>query len=143
MVLVALVAIGSIGVAIFNEVDYLPEHSIAALTAFGTGWIALVVFGLGVWNDPRWSKAWSWLSVFGGLASFVALVLYIVPTFVGRTNVPAWVAAVYPGGSERAIVVPLVLWLVALGIRLQAGFPGAREKLESASRLSPELLNRA
>ena len=123
MVLLAVVAMGSIGVAVFNEVDYLPEHSISALTASGIGWLALVVFGVGVRNDPSWSKAWSWLSILGGLASLVALILYVVPTFLGRNNVPGWVAAVYPGGSERAIVVPLVLWMIAVGVRLYWGVP--------------------
>jgi len=125
VVLVAIVAIGGIGVAVFNEVDALTEHSISALIAFGVGWLALVVFGVGVRNDPNWSKTWSWLSIVGGVASFVALVLYVVPTFVGRANVPNWVAAVYPGGSERAILVPLILWLIALGVRLVRGFPEA------------------
>jgi len=124
--LVAIVALGAIGVAVFNEVDARTEHLISALIAFGVGWIALVVFGVEVRRDPNWLKSWSWLSILGGLASFVALVLYVWPTFVGRTNVPGWVASVYPGGSERAILVPLILWLIALGTRLNRGFPEPR-----------------
>jgi hypothetical membrane protein len=127
LILVAIVALGSIGVAVWNEVDALELHSISALTAFGVGWLALVLFGLSIRNDPRWSKGWAMLSVLGGLASLAALVLYVVPTFVGRANVPGWVAAVYPGGSERAILLPLILWLIALGVHLYR-LPGATEE---------------
>jgi Protein of unknown function (DUF998) len=116
--LVGIVALGAIGVAVWNEVDALELHSISALTAFGIGWLAMVLFGLDVRNDPRWRPGWSLLSILGGIASLVALVLYVVPTFVGRANVPAWVASVYPGGSERAILLPLILWLIALGLHL-------------------------
>jgi hypothetical membrane protein len=118
LVLVAVVAIGAIGVAVWNEVDALELHSISALVAFGLGWVAMVVFGLYCRNDPRWSGGWSALSLLGGLVSFVALLLYVIPTFLGRANVPSWMAAIYPGGSERAIVVPLVLWLIAIGAHL-------------------------
>ena len=79
LALLVVVAVGSIGVAVFNEVDYLPEHSIAALSAFGTGWIALVVFGIGARKDPHWSTTWSGLSIVGGLASLIALVPYASP----------------------------------------------------------------
>lgn len=118
LVLIVIVALGAIGVAVWNEVDALTLHSISALTAFGLGWIAMVLFGVYVRNDPRWKPGWSLLSILGGVASLVALVLYVVPTFVGRANVPAWVASVYPGGSERAILLPLILWLIALGFHL-------------------------
>jgi len=121
VVLVAIVALGAIGVGVWNEVDALTLHSISALIAFGTGWIALVLFGIDTRKDPRWGKGWSTLSILGGLVSLGALILYIVPTFVGRANVPGWVAAVYPGGSERAILVPLILWLIALGFHLVRG----------------------
>jgi hypothetical membrane protein len=122
VVLVAIVALGSIGVAAWNEVDYLTLHSISALIAFGLGWVAMVVFGVYVWSDPRWGRTWSILSVVGGLVSAVALVLYVIPTFAGRANVPSWIAAVYPGGSERAIVLPLVIWIVAMGVQMLRGF---------------------
>jgi hypothetical membrane protein len=118
LVLIGIVALGAIGVAVWNEVDALELHSISALTAFGIGWLAMVLFGLDVRNDPRWRPGWSLLSILGGIVSLAALVLYVVPTFVGRANVPAWVASIYPGGSERAILVPLIVWLIALGVHL-------------------------
>ncbi len=117
-VLMAIVALGAIGVAVWNEVDALELHSISALTAFGIGWLAMVLFALDVRKNPNWTRAWSPLTLVGGLVSLVALVLYVVPTFVGRTNVPSWVAAIYPGGSERLILLPIVLWLIALGTHL-------------------------
>ncbi|MHB1435824.1 MAG: DUF998 domain-containing protein [Thermoplasmata archaeon] len=119
--LIALVAVGAIGVAIWNEVDALVLHSISALIAFGLGWIALVLFGVYARNDARWKGGWSPLSILGGIVSFIALILYVIPTVAGRTNVPSWVAAIYPGGSERLIVAPLVVWLVAIGIQLARG----------------------
>jgi len=126
-VLLGIVAVGSIGVAVWNEVDALTLHSISALTAFGLGWLALVLFGVDVRREAGWSRSWSILSIVGGIASLTALVLYAIPTAVGRANVPSWMAAIYPGGSERAIVLPLVLWLVALGLRLVLGRPGEPE----------------
>jgi len=121
--LVAIVAIGSIGVAVFNEVFYLPLHAASALTAFGLGWVALVTFGIYIRKQPGWSPAWSILSILGGIASFTALILFAIPTRLGSANSPEWIAAIFPGGSERAIVVPLVLWLIALGARLLWGLP--------------------
>lgn len=121
VVLVAVVALGAIGVAVWNEVDALELHSISALIAFGLGWVAMVAFAAYAHRDPRWRGGWSAWSLLGGLVSLVALVLYVIPTTVGRAHVPGWMAAIYPGGSERLIVVPLVLWLVAIGARLARG----------------------
>jgi hypothetical membrane protein len=121
VVLITVVAIGAIGVAVWNEVDALELHSISALTAFGLGWVAMVAFAAYARSDPRWKGGWSLLSLLGGIVSLVALILYVIPTFVGRVNVPGWMASIYPGGSERLIVVPLVLWLIAIGVRLALG----------------------
>jgi len=119
--LIAIVAVGTIGVAVWNEVDALELHSISALTAFGLGWVAMVTFAVYVRGDADWKGGWSTWSLLGGIVSLIALVLYVIPTFAGRANVPAWIASIYPGGSERLIVVPLILWLVALGVRLARG----------------------
>jgi hypothetical membrane protein len=131
--LIVVVALGAIGVAVWNEVDALELHSVSALIAFGLGWVAMVVFGVYARSDARWGAGWSWLSILGGVVSFIALVLYVVPTFVGRTNVPSWVASVYPGGSERLIVVPLVIWLVAIGAQLVRGLPTPPSATDRAS----------
>jgi hypothetical membrane protein len=125
LVILGIVALGAIGVAVFNEVDALELHSISALIAFGTGWIALVLFGVYARGAPAWKGVWGLLSILGGLVSLVALVLYVVPTFVGRTNVSSWVASIYPGGSERLIVVPLILWMVAIGVHMVRGADSA------------------
>lgn len=126
---ILLVIVVALGVVVWNEVDALTLHSISALIAFGLGWVAMVLFGLYGRKDARWGAGWSGLSLLGGVVSLIALVLYVVPTVVGRANVPGWVASVYPGGSERAIVVPLVIWLVAIGLQLLRGVakPGAAE----------------
>jgi hypothetical membrane protein len=118
LVLIVIVALGAIGVAVWNEVDALELHSVSALTAFGLGWLAMVLFGVYVRNEPRWKPGWSVLSLLGGAVSLLALVLYVVPTYVGRANVRGWVAAIYPDGSERAILLPLIVWLIALGVHL-------------------------
>jgi len=131
ILIVAMVALGAIGVAVWNEVDALELHSISALIAFGSGWVALILFGIYARRDPRWGGGWSALSLLGGLVSLVALIFYIIPTFVGRANVPSWMASVYPGGSERLIVVPLVLWLVAIGVRLAGGMEEPKSSSET------------
>jgi hypothetical protein len=81
----------------------------------------MVVFAAYARSDPRWKDGWRLLSLLGGIVSLVALILYVIPTFVGRVNVPSWMASIYPGGSERWIVVPLVIWLIAIGVRLALG----------------------
>ncbi len=134
ILLVAVVALGAIGVAVWNEVDALELHSISALVAFGIGWVAMVLFGVYARRDRRWKGGWSPLSLLGGSVSLVALVLYVLPTFLGRANVPSWMAAIYPGGSERLIVVPLVLWLVAVGIQQVRGIG---EPASSSSGATP------
>lgn len=132
IVITLVVALGAIGVAVWNEVDALELHSISALIAFGLGWVAMVLFGFYARKDPRWGAGGSGGSLLGGVVSFVALILYVVPTSIGRANVPSWVASVYPGGSERAIVVPLVIWLVAIGFQLARGVEVLRPKPRSA-----------
>ena len=134
LLLVAVVALGAIGVAVWNEVDALDLHSISALIAFGIGWVAMVLFGVYARHDPRWKRGWSPLSLLGGFVSLVALILYVIPTFAGRANVPSWLASIYPGGSERLIVVPLVIWLVAVGLQLVRGI---EEPASSSSGATP------
>jgi len=136
IILLAVVALGAIGVAVWNEVDSLELHSISALTAFGIGWVAMVLFGVHVRGDPRWRVGWSLGSFLGGLVSLVALILYVIPTFVGRANVPSWMASIYPGGSERFIVAPLVVWLVAIGIQLARGIGEPAENSSAGTATS-------
>jgi hypothetical membrane protein len=122
LVIIAVVALGGVGVAVWNEVDALEMHSISALIAFGLGWVAMVLFGLYARSSPLWKGAWAPWSILGGSVSLGALALYIIPTFLGRANVPEWMASIYPGGSERLIVLPLILWMVALGAQMLRGF---------------------
>ncbi len=120
--LLALAAIGSIGVGLSPEDVNLTVHSLSAAIAFvGTGF-ALVVLGFAMFRDTRWDgfRAYTMLS---GLVGLVAFVLFEAKTW-GPLGV---------GGMERLIVAPVLLWALVAGIHLvriptyaPAGIPGSK-----------------
>ena len=117
-VLMAIVALGAIGVAVWNEVDALELHSISALTAFGIGWLAMVLFALDVRKNPNWTRAWSPLTLVGGLVS-LRRTGTVCGSHVRRSDKRSQLGRRnLPGGSERLILLPIVLWLIALGTHL-------------------------
>lgn len=106
--LLAFAGIGSVGVGVFPE-SFHPAtyHVTFALLAFLAGNFALMVLGAAMFRDTRWNGYRSY-TMFSGLIGFVALVLFLVHAYVGLG----------PGGMERLIVAPLLLWLVVAGIHL-------------------------
>jgi hypothetical membrane protein len=105
--LIAVAGIGPIGVGVFPENVNGTVHGIASLLAFVVGSLALIVLGLAMFRDTRWNgyRAYTILS---GLLGLVASILFAVGIDAGLG----------PGGMERLIVAPLLLWLIVASVHL-------------------------
>jgi hypothetical membrane protein len=104
---VALAGIGAIGVGVSPENVNGTVHAIASLVAFAIGSLALIVLGFAMFRDTRWDGFRAY-TLFSGLLSFVATILFSVGVDVGLGV----------GGMERLIVAPLLLWLIVAPIHL-------------------------
>jgi hypothetical membrane protein len=105
--LLALSGIGAIGVGLFPENVHLQFHEIFALLAFVGGNLALIVLGVAMFRDTRWDGYRAY-TLFSGLVGIVALLLYLAKLTAGLG----------PGGMERLVVAPLLLWMVVVSIHL-------------------------
>ncbi len=107
LALLAISAIGAIGVGLSPEDVNLQVHTASALVAFLFGNVALVVLGIAMFRDTRWSgyRAYTILS---GLVGFIALCLFAAKVY----------GPLYVGGMERLIVAPLLLWAIVAGVHL-------------------------
>lgn len=97
-VFLILTGIGAMGVGLFPE-DAGLVHAIAALITFLFGGLSAIV-SCKLLNFPL-----SYFSVVLGVMSLAALALFISGTFLGLG----------PGGMERMIAHPALLWAVAFG----------------------------
>lgn len=102
-ILLSLSGIGMIGVGLFPETAGI-LHSIVSFIAFFFGGVsAIAIYKL--------TKApFAYLSVLMGVISLIALVLFISETFLGFG----------PGGMERMITYPLLLWVIGFGGNLMS-----------------------
>jgi len=105
--LLALAAIGSIGVGLSPEDVNLTVHTISATLAFVGGGLALIVLGFAMFRDTRWDgfRAYTILS---GLVTLIAFLLFASSTYL----------ALGVGGMERLIVAPVLLWSLVAGVHL-------------------------
>jgi hypothetical membrane protein len=105
--LLAIAAVGAIGVGLSPETYNLTIHTLSAAIAFVVGGIALIVLGFAMFRDTRWDgfRAYTMLS---GLVGLVAFALFEAKAY-GPLGV---------GGMERLIVAPILLWSVVVGIHL-------------------------
>lgn len=105
--LLAISALGAIGVGLSPEDVNITVHSLSALLAFGGGGLALIVLGFAMFRDTRWDgyRAFSMLM---GLVALIALILFATKAY-GPLGV---------GGMERLIVAPILLWSLVVGIHL-------------------------
>ena len=109
-IVVALAGIGAIAVGVLTE-NFLVIHSIVSLWTFV--FIALsAILAMRIVRPP-----FQYLSVLLGLLSLVALGLYISKTYLGLG----------PGGMERMIVWPILVWGLAFGGYLFAPSPSSAE----------------
>ncbi len=101
--LLCLTAVGAIGVGLFPETTGA-LHDLFALIAFLFGGLTAIVAS-GLQKKPL-----SYLSVLLGAVALTALVLYIAGVYLGLG----------PGGIQRMIVYPVLLWGVGFGAHLMA-----------------------
>ena len=96
----------------------------------------MVPFGIYTRHDPRWKRGRNPLSLLGGFVNLVALIPWATPTLAGRANVPRWLVSIYTGGAERLIGLPLVIWLVAVGLQLVRGIEESAASSSGATHSS-------
>ncbi len=127
--LLVVAGLGSIGVGLSPENVNPTVHSLSALLAFGGGELALLVLGVAMFRDTRWDGFRSY-TVISGLVSLVALLLFVAHAYRWGGLWTTW----GPGGIERLVAAPPLLWAVVAGIHLL--------RIRSfAPRLIPKLAN--
>ncbi len=109
-IVVALAGVGAIAVGVFTE-DFGVIHPLVSLWTFV--FIALsAILAMRVVRPP-----FQYISVLLGVLSLIALGLYISKTYAGLG----------PGGMERMIVWPILVWGLAFGGYLFAPSPSSAE----------------
>lgn len=102
-VLIAITGLGAMGVGLFPETAGSIHHIVSLITFVFAGLSAIVSY--------RLQKApLSYFSILLGAMTLGALTLYISDTFLGLG----------PGGMERMIVYPALIWATAFGAHLIA-----------------------
>jgi hypothetical membrane protein len=97
-VLLILTGIGALGVGLFPETTGIIHHIFSAVVFLFAGLSAIASFQIT-------KRPMSYLSTLMGLVTLVALMLYLSNIFFGLG----------PGGMERMIAYPALLWGVGLG----------------------------
>jgi hypothetical membrane protein len=102
-VMIALAGVGAMGVGLFPETTGV-WHSVFSLVVF-------LFAGLGALVTARFQKKpLFYFSIILGLFTLAALVLYVGGDFLGLG----------PGGMERMVVYPVLVWSIGFGAHLMA-----------------------
>jgi hypothetical membrane protein len=102
-IIIAIGGIGAIGVGLFPETTGIWHHVFSLITFLFTGLAALVT--------ARFQrKPMFYFSIILGVVTLAALFLYIGSEYAGLG----------PGGMERMIVYPVLLWSIGFGGHLMA-----------------------
>jgi len=101
-ILLALTGIGAVGVGVFPETAG-SIHSIFSLITFVSAALTTIA------SSKVVARPLSYLSVVLGIISLAALAMYVSDIFLGLG----------PGGMERMIVYPVLVWGIAFGAYLQ------------------------
>jgi hypothetical membrane protein len=107
LALLAIAALGAIGVGLSPEDVDLKIHTLSAAVAFIAANLGLIVLGFAMFRDTRWDGFRAY-TIFSGLIGLIALVLF---------EEKVW-GALGVGGMERLIVAPVLLWALVAGIHL-------------------------
>ncbi len=103
---------GAIGVGVFPETTPVlagGAHVLASDVAFLGAGFAFVVLSFAMRNPPHWRYSSSY-TLLTGLVVLAAIGLFLSGTYVGLG----------PGGTERLIVAPVLLWGLVEGVHLAA-----------------------
>jgi hypothetical membrane protein len=102
-ILIAMAGIGAMGVGLFPETTGIWHHLFSLITFLFAGLAAVVT--------ARFQrKPMFYFSIILGFVTLVALVLYVGSEYVGLG----------PGGMERMIVYPVLLWSLGFGGHMMA-----------------------
>ena len=113
-ILLLLMAVGAMGVGIFTKDFTLAHGAVASMAFFFAGLSAITSFKV-------LSKPLSLISIVLGAMSLAALALFSVGTITSGslTSTEAFDSGFYlglgPGGMERMIVYPALMWLAGFG----------------------------
>jgi hypothetical membrane protein len=99
--LFAIAGVGAIGVGVFPE-TVRPLHLLVSLVAFLFGGLSAIA------AYPIERRPLNFLSILMGVLSLVALGLFAAGVYLGLG----------PGGMERMIAYPILLWLIGFGAQL-------------------------
>ena len=102
-VIVALAGIGALGVGLFPETTGI-WHSVFSLIVFLFAGLAAIVTA-GFQRKPMY-----YFSIILGVVTLVALVLYVGDVYLGLG----------PGGMERMVVYPALVWSIGFGGHMMA-----------------------
>ena len=111
--------IGAIGVGVFPETTPVLNggmHVIVSAIAFVGAGIGLTVLSFAMVPGPHWRASWPFTLVCGGV-TLAAIVLFEVGDLLGGPY-HATFLGLGPGGMERLIVAPILLWAIAEGAHL-------------------------
>ncbi|HUI23813.1 MAG TPA: DUF998 domain-containing protein [Nitrososphaerales archaeon] len=102
-VMVALSGIGALGVGLFPETTGI-VHGVFSLIVF-------LFAGLAALTTARFQKKpMFYFSIISGILTLAALLLYVADTYLGLG----------PGGMERMVVYPALLWSIGFGGHMMA-----------------------
>ena len=114
---VLLGGIGAVGVGVFPETTPVLNggmHVIVSFIAFVGGGIGLTVLSFAMGSSQRWKLARP-LTLACGLVTLLAIVLFALGQF---TSSSASYLGLGPGGMERLIVAPILLWAIVEGLHI-------------------------
>lgn len=103
-------SIGAIGVGVFPETTHVLNggmHVIVSFIAFVGGALGLIVVCFAMAGSPHWRLSRPFTLVCGVVA-LAAIALFATGTYLGLG----------PGGMERLIVAPILLWAIAEGAHI-------------------------
>lgn len=117
--LLAISGLGAIGVGLSPEDVNLTVHTASALVAFLAGNTALLLLGASMRRDFAWGAGFGSFGLVLGAIGWVALILFVSGHYLGLG----------PGGMERLVVAPSLLWAVVVGgyliLSRNTGIPAA------------------
>ena len=114
LLFLAIASVGAFLVGTFPKGSTWPFtgiHSAVSFVAFLGAGFSLLFLSLGMLRDTRWD-GYRFYTLLSGLVTLVALALFAGGAYV----------ALGPGGMERLVIAPILLWAIVAGTHL-ARFP--------------------
>jgi hypothetical membrane protein len=111
LTLILIGGIGAIGAGVFPETTPVLGgfmHDIVSLIAFVGGSLGLTVASFAMTTGPHWGPASRGFTLLCGVVAIVATLLFTFSIYLGLG----------PGGMERLIVAPILLWAIAEGAHI-------------------------